>query len=215
LKKGTTKDLRISNNNKIEYYTSASSPYGVTYGAWTVKWWRWCFSIERKRNPTTDNSGAFCCEGQERPVWFLAGTWVSEDRNYPYRKCTIPSNVSILFPLINCEENPLEYPNLKSEDDMRKSLSADMGTVRKLECLVDDKKLPPQLVHSDPEFFSIRIHSDMGLNGRGGDTTMTSSGYWVFLKPLSVGNHRISLEGSYQYGKLYSGANYDLLVEQA
>lgn len=208
----TIKNKRTPNNNKIKFYTAESFPYGITFGSWTVRWWKWCFSIERNRNPTIDSTGKFCAEGQEPPVWFLAGTWVSEERNYPRRKCSVPNGVSILFPLINCEENPLEYPNLKSKDDMRKSLSHDMGTVRKLECFVDAKELPPQLVHSDPEFFSIRIRSDMGLNEKGGATTMTSSGYWVFLKPLSAGNHKISLEGSYQHGKLYSGAIYDISV---
>ena len=200
------------NKSKAEFYTADSSPYGVTFGAWTVRWWKWCFSIERSRNPTIDSTGKFCAEGQGGYVWFLAGTWVSEERNYPHRKCSVPSEVSILFPLINCEENPLEYPNLKTQDDMTKSLSEDMATVRKLKCCVDGEELPPQLVHSDPEFFGITIRSDMALNNKGGETTMTSSGYWVFLKPLPKGNHHISLEGSYQYGKLHSGAVYDISV---
>jgi hypothetical protein len=215
LKSATTKDQGISNNNKIEYYTFNDSPYRVSYGKWTVRWWKWCFSIERNRNPTTDDTGAFCCEGQERPVWFLAGTWVSEERNFPHRKCTIPSDVSILFPIINCEENPLEYPHLKTDEEMKNSLDADMNTVLKRECFVDNVPVPPEKVQSVPEFFDIRIHSDMGLNGRGGVTKMTSDGYWVFLKPLSPGIHSISLEGSYQNGKLFSGASYELTVEKA
>ena len=202
----------ISGENEIEFFPAGSSPYGVTFGAWTVRWWKWCFSIDRNRNPTIDKTGIYANEKQSKPTWFLAGTWVSEERKYPHRKCSIPSGVSILFPVINCEENPLEYPELKSKEDMKKRLLHDMGTVNKSECTVNGKKIPPQLVESDPEFFDINIRSDMAENNKGGDTLMTTSGYWIFLKPLGAGNYHVSFEGAYQYGKLYSGATYDILV---
>jgi hypothetical protein len=198
--------------NKIEFFTSDSSPYGITFGAWTVRWWKWWFSIERNRNPAIDKTGIYANQKQSKPTWFLAGTWVSEERKHPHRKCSIPSGVSILFPVINCEENPLEYPDLRSKKDMKHRLLHDMSTVRKAECFVNGEEIPPQLVESDPEFFSINIRSDMAENKKGGDTLMTTSGYWIFLKPLPEGNYHINFEGSYQYGKLYSGATYDMEV---
>ena len=77
----------------------------------------------------------------------FTGKWVSDERNYPHRKCSVPSDVSILFPLINCEENLLEYPSLKTHKSMVAKLSKDMDTVRHLKCFVDGEDLPPQLVH--------------------------------------------------------------------
>ena len=206
-------DKQISSGKKrIGFFSSDDSPRGFTFGAWTVQWWKWCFSIPRESNPTLDETGVHAAERQTSPTWFLAGTWVSEERNYPHRKCSIPEGVSILFPVINCEENPLEYPDLRSESDMKNRLSYDMSTVRDLKCLVDDEEIPPQRARSDPEFFEISIRSDMSENRRGGSTLMTTDGYWIFLKPLSIGAHHIEFEGSYQYGKLYSGATYDLSV---
>jgi hypothetical protein len=199
-------------SKSIGFYTSGYSPYGTTFGDWTVRWWKWCFSIPRHRNPTLDKTGAHAAEKQTNPTWFLAGTWVSEERNYPHRKCSIPRGVSLLFPVINCEENPLEYPHLKSKSDMKNRLSYDMNTVRRLECFVDNEEIPPQRVGSDPEFFEIEIRSDMSENKRGGNTLMTTDGYWIFLKPLSTGTHHINFEGSYQHGRLYSGATYELSV---
>jgi hypothetical protein len=201
-----------SDRQSIEFYSSEESPHGFTFGAWTVRWWKWCFSIPRKRNPTVDETGIHAAEKQTLPTWFLAGTWVKEERSYPHRKCYIPEGASILFPLINCEENPLEYPDLKSKSDMSNRLSYDMGTVHNLECFVDDEEMVPQRVRSDPEFFEIRIRSDMSENKLGGSTRMTTDGYWIYLKPLSKGTHHIEFEGSYQHGRLYSGATYDLLV---
>jgi len=210
--KKTIKNKIKPDKNNIEFYTSNSSPYGVTFGAWTVRWWKWCFSIERNRNPTFDKTGIYANEKQSKPTWFLAGTWVSEERKYPHRKCSIPSGVSILFPVINCEENPLEYPHLGSKVEMKNRLLYDMSTVKKSECFVNGVEISPQLVESDPEFFHIKIRSDMSENKKGGDTLMTTSGYWIFLKPLSQGNYHINFEGSYQNGKLYSGATYDISV---
>jgi hypothetical protein len=212
LPKEIRKNERKSSKNKVEFFTSDSSPYGVTFGAWTVRWWKWCFSIDRNKNPTIDKTGIYANEKQSKPTWFLAGTWVSEERKYPHRKCFIPSGVSILFPVINCEENPLEYPDLRSKEDMKNRLLSDMSTVRKLECFVNGEEIPPQLVESDPEFFNISIRSDMSENRKGGDTLMTTSGYWIFLGPLPEGNYDVNFEGSYQYGKLYSGATYDISV---
>jgi hypothetical protein len=210
-KEGVKNKIR-SEKNKIEYYTSHSSPHGITFGAWTAKWWKWFFSIEKNRNPVFDNTGLYANEKQFKPVWFLAGTWVGEVRKYPIRKCSIPSAVSVLFPVLNCEVNPLEYPHLRSKKDMKNHILHDRSTIGKLECFVNGKEIPPQLVESDPEFFNIEIRSDLSENKKCGDTLMTASGYWVFLKPLSEGHYHLSFEGSYQYGKLYSGASYDISV---
>lgn len=204
---------------EVNYHTSDSSPHWFSFGSWTVKWWKWCFSIERERNPTIDRTGIRANENQMRPTWFLAGTWVSESRIYPHRKCSIPQGVSILFPVINCEENPLEYPELKREkpdeekDVMRKRLNEDVKTVQDVVCYVDNQIIPPQVVRSDPEFFEISIRSDMAENRTGGVTTMITEGHWVFLKPLARGYHHINFHGSYLYGKLHAGASYDISVE--
>jgi hypothetical protein len=219
LSQDETEEKGKSYKNEIEYFTADSLPYGASYGHWTVRWWRWWFSIARNRNPASDTTGIYANEKQSKPTWFLAGTWVSEDRNHPRRKCSIPSGVSILFPIINCEENPLEYPDLKSPDTltqeiaMRERLKADMDTVKEKECSVNGQKIFPEFVKSDPEFFEINLRSDMAENKKGGDTIMTASGYWVFLKPLPKGNYHINFEGSYMNGKLYSGAIYDISIK--
>jgi hypothetical protein len=198
--------------NEVEYYTPGSSPYGITYGAWTAKWWKWFFSIERNRNPVFDYTGLYANEGQSKPVWFLAGVWVRQDRKYPIRKCIIPSGLSILLPVLNCEVNPLEYPHLKTKKELKEHILHDRSTIGKLECFINGRKIPPQLVESDPEFFNVEIRSDLSENRSSGATLMTASGYWVFLKPISEGHYYISFEGSYQHGELYSGANYDISV---
>jgi hypothetical protein len=200
--------------NEIECYAPDARPYGISYGAWTIKWWKWWFSIERARNPAIDQTGIYASQKQSRPVWFLAGTWVKKDRTYPHRKCSVPTGVSILFPVINCEENPLEYPNLTSDKAMRDRLSEDMATVRYLKCVINGQIIQPQLVESDPLFFSIRIRKDMSESNRGGITRMTSTGYWVFFRPLDKRSCHLSFEGSYQHGSLFTGATYEIKIDE-
>src|SRR5690242_21263956 len=48
-------------------------------------------------------------------VWFLAGKFGTENKDLPQRKCTVPFGRAILFPIINCEANQLEYPELKTD----------------------------------------------------------------------------------------------------
>ena len=60
-----------------------------------------------------------------------------------------------------------------------------MATVKHKECLVNGEEIAPLCVDSDPEFFEIKIRSDMSENKKGGEQTDDKQvGYWVFLEPL-------------------------------
>src|SRR5215210_4141888 len=78
--------LTNSSSNE-EIFTTDSTPYGLTYGEWTARWWQWAYSIPRDVHPAYDDSGKYCAEGQSGPVWFLAGTFEHPAERY----CTIPA----------------------------------------------------------------------------------------------------------------------------
>ena len=104
--------------------------------------------------------------------------------------------------MINCEVNPLEYPELKTHQDLIERVKRDEDSIIKKECSVNGKRIPAQRVKSDPLVFELRINEDNAFNVKGGGTTYASSdGYWVFLKPLPVGKHIISFQGSCEYRK--------------
>src|SRR5689334_15805444 len=48
-----------------------SSPYGMTYGQWSARWWQWAFSLPIDRSPLFGT--ADCSAGQSGLVWFLPG----------------------------------------------------------------------------------------------------------------------------------------------
>src|SRR5437879_12250395 len=98
--------MSSGNRKRVECFTPMSTPYGISYGQWTVKWWQWLLSIGRQVNPALDSTGKFARMNQtDSAVWFLAGTLGGETVK---RSCEIPSGRSILFPLLNYEMNPLE-----------------------------------------------------------------------------------------------------------
>ena len=205
----------LSLSGAVDWFSGDSIPFGLTYGQWTVRWWRWALSIPKSVNPVLDPSGDHASVNQpEKYVWFLTGTFGNDDTNLPKRFCTIPSGRSILFPVINYEANLLEYPQLTTEDELTKHVKKVEDTIVKKECSVDGRRIAAQRVMSDPRVFKLKIREENPVNIRkSGLTVAAADGYWVFLKPLAEGNHFISFEGSCEQGKIRSGAFYQVRVQ--
>lgn len=190
------------------------NPYGTTYGEWTVKWWQWALSIPKSISPLIDENGKNADVNQpKKDVWFLAGIFATEDSTVePHRETTIPYDRSILLPVINCEANPIEYPHLKTEEDLIKHVTQDTNTIVRKDVFVNGKRVPSQRVPSDPPIFTLLIHDDNGLGVKGGTTKAAADGYYVFLKPLPNGEHSISFRGACESGRLNSAASYRVKV---
>ena len=202
--------LRLS-DTVIEYFSADSRPYGLTYGQWTVKWWQWLASIPADKNPAADETGVHAALHQTNAsVWFLAGTFGGKSVN---RKCVIPAEMSVLFPVINYEMNPIERPDLKTDSDLIRHVVEDEDDVLNLNCMVDSQTIPVYRISSDPKMFTITIHENNAFNIDGGATARaTSDGYWVFLKPLWPGQHNLYFAGSCSSGVRNVRARYDLTV---
>ena len=200
----------------VEFFGADSKPYGKTYGQWTVDWWRWALSAPKSMNPVVDRAGEYATVNQPTSdVWFLAGKFGDETKDFPNRQCAIPMDRAILFPVVNCLANPLEYPELKTEQEIIDYVSNDEDAIVKKECFLNGERMPIERVKSDPLAFSLTISKDNAIGIKdGGSTIAAADGYWVFLKPLPKGEYILRFAGSCENGKLNSGANYYLRVEQ-
>jgi hypothetical protein len=198
----------------ISFFTADSStPYGITYGSWTVRWWRWVLAIPKSRNPVLDSTGEYAGENQpSEDVWYLAGKLADEDVNAHSRYCRIPAGRSILFPVINCEANPLELPELRTDQDIIQHVQKDEDSIIMKDCYVDGKFIAAQRIKSDPDIFELNMVKNNLFSEEGGITRASADGYWVFLKPPPKGRHTISFRGSCEKGRLNSGANYYLQI---
>ena len=194
-------------------YSVQDLPYGATYGQWTVRWWQWFFSVPKSENPIADITGVRADADQKfSNVFFLAGKLPGEDRILPKRTCKISEDMAILFPIINCEANALEYPELNSDEAILKHVKRDEDSIVLKECFVNGERISAQRVKSDPAIFELHIKKDNVVDAQAGLTRASADGYWVFLKPLPVGKYEITFRGSCEFGRLYSGANYNIQV---
>lgn len=199
----------------IDVYTSDSKPYGKTYGQWTVEWWQWALSTPKSINPVVDKAGIFAGVNQPTTdVWFLAGKFGTANEDLPDRECRIPIGRAILIPVINCEANPLEYPELKSEQEIIDHVSKDEDNIVKKMCFLNGERIPVERVQSDPQTFPLTINKDNAIGVKGGGSTVAAAdGYWVFFKPLPRDNYTLNIAGACENGRLNSGANYHLKVD--
>ena len=176
-----------------------SSPYGKSYGEWANAWWQWVLSIPADRNPLTDETGAFCGEGQSGPVWFNAGTF----GNSAERHCTVPAGKAIFMPVFNwifgsgafdCHPT---VPGVPCDvDALRASAAANTEAAEVLEVSIDGAPLQNVADYraSSPTPFSI-TYPENSVTGVPAGTyfPQVADGYWLMLSPLSKGAHTISV----------------------
>lgn len=197
----------------IESHPSGTALNGITYGAWTVEWWRWAMSFPSSISPVNDETGIYANAGQPRDAFFLAGKFGSENNKFPRRRCIIPHGKSILFPTLNCQANLLEDLDLKTPDAIREHVAKDIDTIVKNDCYVNEIRIPSVRVPSDPRVFKMKLMKEHEGDMQMMSTLAAADGYWVFLKPLPVGEYEIKFRGSCEQGRLSSGADYIVTIK--
>lgn len=180
-----------SNDNIGSTYYLDSKPYGLSYGEWTAKWWQWVYSISSNTNPAYDNNGKYCTLNQTTPVWFLAGTF-----GYPVvRECTIPTGVSILFPVLNSECSYAEHSALSTEKQLRECVKTMQDKVLYTKASLDGIGLDLTKSRIQSPLFTLTLSKNNILGLAPQTTNAVSDGNWVFLKPLTPGKHVIHFIG--------------------
>lgn len=188
--------LKGATSKSGELIPSYSRLYNLTLGEWTSRWWQWGYSIPKNINPAYDDNSRHCAEKQNGPVWFLAGTY----GHSVVRHCDIPSGKTILLPILNSECSFAEFPKLKTLSELRICAKTIQNQVTKVNASVDGMPLPhleKYRIQSPPFNFTLPHGNILGL----ADNTSTQAiadGNWIFLKPLSIGTHKIIFKGEVQ-----------------
>jgi hypothetical protein len=187
-----------------------SKPYGISYPRWTVRWWRWLLSFPKEYNPALDISGGYSDQRQDDSnVWFLAGTF----GGLAERKCRIPSGKAILMPVINYECSFAEEPLITTRNGLESKCKSEIDDIKKVSFLIDEtivSDLSPYRIRSP--LFSIQLRDNNVLGLEPCLTKMISDGFWVFLRPLTIGRHHVRAFGSCRSGKIQIGVTYNLFV---
>jgi|SRR5215831_1792855 len=176
-----------------------SVEFGNTYGEWSARWWQWLVSIPAATNPNLDTTGANCAQGQSGPVWFLAGSFGGAFM----RSCTIPAGKDLLVtPLTTLfgELGPKAgdcSPNQCDINVLRERAAENQDDPQLLDVTIDDLQVENIDQYRVPSpVFDVTFPKDAifkippGTHG-----PLVSDGYFVLLKPLSPGSHKIHLKG--------------------
>jgi len=183
--------------------------FDLTYDEWAARWWQWLLPIPPNTPaPTLDTTGAECDLGQSGPVWFLAGTSSDTSGGHAFtRSCTIPTGKYIFFPIINIVDDWPCPPAFNFNPDPGRSLEdflvADADKITKnvsvLEVDVDGSVVNHPFKYratsplvgftADPGW----VFNDPCVTGT--PQVGVADGYWIMLRPLSVGPHTLHFRG--------------------
>lgn len=188
---------------------------GKSYEGLAAEWWQWVRAIPAEQNPQKD---APCDVNQSGPVFFLAGTFGGAAT----RSCTVPADKALFFPLLNvgasnCPEEVKgeEYTCdlAASEDYLHTSAKSVMESGEVALTMEIDGVAVPDLIgyRADSETFldtapvgssellgpcSGPIRENTCGVSVGSTRKMAADGYWIMLRPLSPGEHKLHFAGS-------------------
>jgi hypothetical protein len=180
-----------------------SKPRGISYSEWSVRWWQWAYGLPVTDHPLFDETGVNAARGQSGQVWFLGG--VFNVSGTATREITVPSGKALFFPIINFEADnfwppidpPLDAAGLAalaaSFMDGATDLAAELDGRSITNLTAYRTKSKPFSVTlpagNIPDFFGFPTPA-------GNYAPLVGDGFYLFLNPLSVGDHRLHFHGS-------------------
>lgn len=150
--------------------------------------------MPRDINPGYDRTGSCCEASQTWPIWFLVGTF--EEFEPVERICTVPFSMAIMFPAIVGEKSFIEYPQLRTEDELMKLARETCARVRRAYVEIDGIVVPnigQFRIRSSP--FDLYFPENNIFGVKAGITRSVSEGYWIILDQLACGFHTLRFGG--------------------
>jgi hypothetical protein len=155
-----------------------------------IKWWQWLFSIPKDKNPILDNNA--CDVKQSGPFFYLVGLSSSGSIE---RTCTIPQGKIIFFPVVNTFQTLEDNDNFDTVAEVRKAVTDIINKASNLHASVDGANIKLDNLRAQSALFPLRIPENNYLGAPPDIYYTVTDGYWVGLKPLSVGKHEIAFSG--------------------
>jgi hypothetical protein len=197
-------------NNAIRIFSVESAPFGLQFSEWCVRWVKWCLEQSIETNPAKDMTGKNCCQNQSGPVWFLAGTFGGSAT----RNCTIPMEKAIMFPILEKECSFAEDKDITTEADLISRTTDQTSHISHMEASIDGVTLQNLgRYRVQTRVFDIVFPKNNVYYVQEGPTRATSNGFWVFLEPLSAGEHKIYFKGVHGQPDFQTEVIYHLFIK--
>jgi hypothetical protein len=211
-------------------YSINEKPFGSSYSEWIGKWWQWHLSIPNKiknRHPREAYSPKKCGWKQnDENVWFLPdgrNLELSEANTPEIRKATVPHDKALLVQIYGggCSYGE----GLKTDKELEDCVDIGLDTV-KFSAKVDGVEVMSSDHRNDflpePHLYNLTYVKDNLYDVPARTYRAMADGYFLFVKPLSVGDHKIEFketffkpgfEGQPSSENRISNVVYDLTVK--
>jgi hypothetical protein len=197
-------------NKIIRLFSVESAPFGLVFSEWCVRWLKWCLEQPIESNPANDTTGKNCYQNQSGPVWFLAGTFGGPAT----RRCTIPMQKAIMFPIIEKECSFVEDKDITTETDLISRTIDQTSRISHLEASIDGVALQNLSRYQvQTRVFDLVFPKNNVYSVQEGPTQAASNGVWVFLEPLSAGKHKIYFKGVHRQPDFHTEVTYELFIK--
>jgi hypothetical protein len=186
----------------------------MSYESWTEKWWRWLLAIPKPSSPAADKTGEYSSLNQGDPnVWFLAGTFGGSAE----RSCSIPVGRAVFFPLVNYVEFIRGKKVFRDDSELVAYVRKHFDDVKELELSIDGLQsadFAKYRIQTAP--FDVNLPKDDVFDVGAGPNRAAGDGYWLMLRPLSAGEHKIAFSGvDPEYGPDFkTSVTYDVRVQE-
>lgn len=193
--------LSYGQEDQSKIFLPGSSPYGISFNEWIAKWWQWYNSVPKTESPNFPDypnhiAEVDCAIRQDpsSPVFFLFTPLVDEPS--AQRTCDVPKDKAVLIPIISAEAD-IGDPELTDKSEQGMIQAAKSGNdYAAISVELDNTKLN---FNEDPkyrtlsDFFNITFpeHNIWEPKEVPGTYVGVTEGYFLFLRPLSEGNHTL------------------------
>ena len=170
--------------------------FGKKLNEWSAEWWQYILATPSNPNPLQDPTGNFCTLVQHGPVWFLAGV-ISGSQGI-VRTCSIPEGTALLFPILNIVDINTASQQV---DELRAEIKGCMDAATDLLLVVDGKNIPVQAGFRERSVAFVAVLPPSGVptvppTPPGIYSPAVDDGFYVMLRPLSVGQHTVRFTGA-------------------
>jgi hypothetical protein len=171
-----------------------SRPYGLTYGEWSARWWKWALEVTAENSPLLDTTGSNCAVGQAGSVWFLAGT--SGPGDPVVRTCDIPIGTSLFFPVGNAFCAAEGDGSFEAQQQCAADFFAEITS---LEAEVDGVSVEDLMNYraQSPAFDLVLPSGNIFDAPPGVYSPAAADGVYLMVRPLSKGEHTVHIRAEF------------------
>jgi hypothetical protein len=121
---------------------------------------------------------------------------------------------AIMFPVIEKECSFAEDKDISTEADLISRTTDQTSNISHLEASVDGVTLQDlRRYRVQTHVFDLVFPKNNVYSVQEGPTRATSNGFWVFLEPLCVGEHKIYFKGVHRHPDFHTEVTYHLHIK--